>query len=364
MSMSAHSAKRRPLRRLAAFLFCLLIAGLCLGLGACSQEDAARPEDSSPASSPVENTSSVSSSESIEPSSEEESSKEESSGETSAESASSSSKEASAESSGETSQETDLAFEVEPGSYLKSIVAKLHEMGYGSEEELLSYTEDPAFLTSEAMQSSHVFREASQREISAHRAYQAEGYIPAGTYLLPEKASPEEALGILLSGWDRLLQEAGLLFEEGELALPREAEERLSGSDLTFDDLVIMASLIEKESAFNPSFEIKEKVSAVLWNRIEDGSRLQLDVTIFYLEEGLFDPSLYESYETFYDCYEVDKLPAGPICSPSLESLLAALSPADTNDFFFVYKESTGEYFFAEDYDTHLENCDLVFNNP
>ena len=64
-------------------------------------------------------------------------------------------------------------------------------------------------------------------------------------------------------------------------------------------------------------------------------------------------------FEEAYDTYIRETLPAVPIGSPSMDSIAAVLRPADTQDLFFVYDEE-GNYYFAEDYDQHLINCQLA----
>ena len=100
-------------------------------------------------------------------------------------------------------------------------------------------------------------------------------------------------------------------------------------------------------------------MAAVVRNRVESETPLQMDVTIFYLQDSLEPYRDPMEYEEFYDTYIKDGLPAGPIGSPSMESIQAVLEPADTEDLFFVYDEE-GNYYFAKDYDQHLINCELA----
>ena len=103
------------------------------------------------------------------------------------------------------------------------------------------------------------------------------------------------------------------------------ARERLNLSEY---ELVIVASLIEKEAA-KP--EERPLVASVIYNRLQKDMPLQIDASIHYAldkqgeELSLADLKVNSPYNT----YENKGLPPGPICSPSRQSLEAAISPAD-----------------------------------
>lgn len=235
------------------------------------------------------------------------------------------------------SEETERELVVENGDYLIEILQKLVDLGWGdSVEQLLNRLDE--------MDRSQ-FRVWSQISNAKERAFIAEGYIAPGTYYWPESASLEEVLGQLLGSWDLLLDET------------MEAEANRQG--YTIDEILIMASIVEWESSVDPYQIVKPDVAAVVRNRVESETALQMDVTIFYLQDALAPYRDAEQFEASYDTYLRSTLPAGPIGSPSLESVQAVLTPADTKNLFFVYDEE-GNYYFAEDYDQHLLNCQLA----
>lgn len=235
------------------------------------------------------------------------------------------------------SEEMSIQLVVENGDYLIEILQKLVDLGWGdSVEQLLNRLDE---------MDRSPFRVWSQIPNAKERAFIAEGYIAPGTYCWPESASLEEVLGQLLASWDLLLDET------------MEAEANRQG--YTIDEILIMASIVEWESSVDPYQIVKPDVAAVVRNRVESETALQMDVTIFYLQDALAPYRDAEQFEASYDTYLRSTLPAGPIGSPSLESVKAVLAPADTQNLFFVYDEE-GNYYFAEDYDQHLRNCQLA----
>ena len=175
------------------------------------------------------------------------------------------------------------------------------------------------------------------------RAFLAEGYIAPGSYTLPLE-DPQKALKTLLHSYEAFWTE--------------EMIQQAKDQGYTVDEIMIMASIVEFESSKDPTGEVKPQVAAVVRNRVEMPMALEMDVTVFYLEEALEPYRDPEDYSAVYDTYETADLPAGPIDSPSEASILAVLSPAETEDLFFIY-DAEGNYYFAADYETHLYNCEM-----
>jgi UPF0755 protein len=128
------------------------------------------------------------------------------------------------------------------------------------------------------------------------------------------------------------------------------AAERLN---LTEHELVTVASLIERESA---NAGERPVIASVIYNRIRKDMPLQIDATIQY---ALKRPKESLSYadlkvDSPYNTYENTGLPPGPICSPSLQSLQAAMDPAETDNLYYVLKANGEEHFFTNDYDAFL----------
>ncbi len=126
----------------------------------------------------------------------------------------------------------------------------------------------------------------------------------------------------------------------------------------TMDQLVILASIVEKETG-RP--DERTRVAAVFVNRLKQRMRLQSDPTIIYglvggkgtLGHGI---TLSEKNQpTPYNTYVIDGLPPGPIANPGRASLEATANPARTKELFFV-ADGTGGHAFAETLDQHQRN--------
>ncbi len=126
----------------------------------------------------------------------------------------------------------------------------------------------------------------------------------------------------------------------------------------TPDQLVILASLVEKETA-KP--EERTRVAAVFVNRLKQKMRLQSDPTIIYGLVGgkgtLGRPIMKSEIDqpTPYNTYQIDGLPPGPIANPGRAALEAAANPARTRELYFV-ADGNGGHLFAETYEQHQKN--------
>ena len=126
----------------------------------------------------------------------------------------------------------------------------------------------------------------------------------------------------------------------------------------TPEQLVILASIIEKETG-KP--EERTRVAAVFVNRLKQRMKLQSDPTIIYGLVGgkgtLGRPIMKSEIEqpTPYNTYVIEGLPPGPICSPGLASLKAALDPAAVDYLYFVAK-GDGSHAFSRDYQDQINN--------
>lgn len=120
---------------------------------------------------------------------------------------------------------------------------------------------------------------------------------------------------------------------------------------LTRYQVLIMASLIEREAAKDN----RATVASVFYNRLAADMKLQSDATVAYVVKKDPKPEDLE-IDSPYNTYLVDGLPAGPICSPSLDSLKAACAPESTDYLYFYFTAgSDGKmvYSFSKDYDEH-----------
>jgi UPF0755 protein len=135
---------------------------------------------------------------------------------------------------------------------------------------------------------------------------------------------------------------------------------RTKGLGLTEENVhrvLTIASMLELESA---ELEEKKLIAGVIENRLRKGMRLQIDATVNYGMQ-LWRPLFYKDYTAVkspYNTYLTKGLPPGPICSPTIDSIKAALSPAKHDDLFYISLPD-GRTLFTPTYKAHLKNIAL-----
>ncbi|WP_415718454.1 endolytic transglycosylase MltG [Maridesulfovibrio sp.] len=173
-------------------------------------------------------------------------------------------------------------------------------------------------------------------------AKNAEGYLFPETYLMtrPKNETGKIMVETMLKEFRKAANEAW------NGTLPSSAE---------IHKAVILASLIEKETG-----DISERrtIAGVFANRLNKGYLLQCDPTIIYGLGETFDGNLRKKHlnddSNPYNTYKHRGLPPGPICSPGLDSLKAAINPEKHLYLYFVAK-GDGSHYFSKSLKEHNE---------
>jgi UPF0755 protein len=126
---------------------------------------------------------------------------------------------------------------------------------------------------------------------------------------------------------------------------------------LSFKDCIILASLVEREAQV-PSE--RPTIASVYVNRIRKGMKLECDATVQYALGKQKAVLLYADLEIAspYNTYRYAGLPPGPICSPGLASIEAAMHPKKTEYLFYVRNDikDDGSHVFGRDFYEHEAN--------
>lgn len=176
-------------------------------------------------------------------------------------------------------------------------------------------------------------RLAKSREFSATQGIPAdtlEGYLYPDTYRFPRNMKAKDVIQTMV-GQLRTVYGPELQARARELGL-------------TDHEVLTLASVIEKETSVG---EERHLISAVFHNRLKKKIPLQSDPTVIY---GLpeFDGNIHKkdlSSLSPYNTYRVRGLPPGPIASPGIESIKAALYPAEAPYLYFVSKNDGTHHF-------------------
>ena len=193
--------------------------------------------------------------------------------------------------------------------------------------------------------------------------YWLEGYLFPNTYRFFENDEPETIVRKFLDDFDYRFNE--------DMHEKLENIKRNTGLDLSIRDVVIIASMIEKESA---DMEENYLISSVIFNRLKNSSSfpyLNIDATLIYALDGNIDPSTGLAkpltdkdlnMDHPYNTYKNRGLPPGPISNPGRNALDSALSPDDTSYFYYVLDPEEDRHLFASSLSEHEKNVASVRN--
>jgi UPF0755 protein len=184
------------------------------------------------------------------------------------------------------------------------------------------------------------------KNINSEVDYVLEGYLFPDTYEFYKNSNPYDVIKKMLNRFNEVYTE--------------EYEMRASQLGLTKNDVIILASMIEKE-AITSDFA---KVSSVLHNRLSLGMKLQLDSTVRYKLNDKNTISLTEEQyklDSKYNTYKQDGLIPGAICCPGKNAIEGVLYPdqkyLDENYLYFcLTEENSNSMAFAKTYEEHLIN--------
>ena len=137
-------------------------------------------------------------------------------------------------------------------------------------------------------------------------------------------------------------------------------QEDIDASGHSLEEIVIMASIIEKEAWKE---EDRRLISGVLWNRIDIDMPLQVDAAFLYINGKSTYHLTYDDLDidSPYNTYKYKGLPRGPICNPSLSSLKAAAVPEES-DYLFYLADREGNTYYAYNFEGHKKNKWLYMN--
>ena len=207
------------------------------------------------------------------------------------------------------------------GFTMSQIFYRLEEYGVCSYEDLMEAAANENFEYS--------FLEGSQ----IGDAYRLEGYLFPDTYEFYKGMNAASAINKFLQNFYSKMNV--------------DMEKQISDRGLTLRDVITIASLIEREAAND---EERPLIAAVIYNRLNNHWTLGLESSVLYLHqdhEGAPTAEMLQE-DTPYNLMINQGLPPTPICNPGMSSINAALSPADTRDFFFTLDTKTGTHVFFE----------------
>ena len=245
----------------------------------------------------------------------------------------------------------EVTVQIPDGYNCRQIFKLLEEKGVASIESLEEFAANGEL-------SNYWFLE----DVERGDKYCLEGFLFPDTYNFYQGGGAEHAITKLLGGFNNKFNEDmqhALDALNKDLAATMRAngksDDYVVENMLTVQELITVASLIEKEAA---SAKESPNIASVIYNRLYDwGSNpryLNIDAAIVYVTGN--NKEIDTSYDSPYNTYLNTGLTPTPIANPGMSSIEAALKPADTNYYYYVLNPETGSHVFASSYDEHAAN--------
>ncbi|HEL1644197.1 TPA: endolytic transglycosylase MltG [Streptococcus suis] len=181
--------------------------------------------------------------------------------------------------------------------------------------------------------------------------YQLEGYLFPAVYEYSDETTIEELVEQMIAAMDNRLQPY---------------YETIAAKNLTVNEVLTLASLVEKEGSTD---EDRRNIASVFFNRLNAAIPLQSNIAILYAQGKLGqettlaeDAAIDTSIESPYNIYWTPGLMPGPVDSPSLSAIEAVINANTTDYLYFVADVTTGSVYFTNNIDEHNQNVAKYVN--
>ena len=225
---------------------------------------------------------------------------------------------------------------IREGEQLTEIAKEVEKSTKYSAEDFMAKVQDEDFLR-------YLVQKFPKLLTQSYNGYQVkyvlEGYLFPATYDMNDSKTLQMLITEMVAKTDEVMSKY---------------YDKILASDYTLQEIMAMASLIEKEGS---KLEDRKKISSVFHNRIKENMKLQTDVSVQYAlgehKEALSLEDL--EVDSPYNLYLNYGVGPGPYNSPSEDSIVAALEPEKTDYLYFLADIHTKEIYYAKTYEEHLE---------
>ena len=225
---------------------------------------------------------------------------------------------------------------IREGEQLTEIAKEVEKSTKYSAEDFMAKVQDEDFLR-------YLVQKFPKLLTQSYNGYQVkyvlEGYLFPATYDMNDSKTLQMLITEMVAKTDEVMSKY---------------YDKILASDYTLQEIMAMASLIEKEGS---KLEDRKKISSVFHNRIKENMKLQTDVSVQYAlgehKEALSLEDL--EVDSPYNLYQNYGVGPGPYNSPSEDAIVAALEPEKTDYLYFLADIHTKEIYYAKTYEEHLE---------
>lgn len=242
------------------------------------------------------------------------------------------------------SLEVDTKITVTEGMQLEQIAQVVEEQTEFTAQEFMDTVNNTIFVDNLVNKYSGLLQAIPYNEALK---YPLEGYLYPKTYDYVENMSLQQLITEMVAQTN---------YEYQSLS------EDLENTDLTFHEVLTLASIVEKEGV---SEEDRKKIAGVFFNRLALGMPLQSDITALYALGVHKEFVTYEDVEVDspYNLYIYTGLGPGPFNSPGMESIQAVLHPDENDYLYFVADLDTQKVYYADNYEDHEELVEKYVNS-
>ena len=210
-------------------------------------------------------------------------------------------------------------------------------------DAFLAKVQDDNFISQEVAKYPNLLESLPTKESGAR--YRLEGYLFPATYSIKESTTIESLIDEMLAAMDKTLT-------------PHYSA--IKSKNLTVNELLTIASLVEKEGA---KTEDRKLIAGVFYNRLNLGMPLQSNIAILYAQGKLGqnislvdDAGIDTSINSPYNVYTKSGLMPGPVDSPSQDAIEASINQTKSENLYFVANVTDGKVYYAANQEEHDRN--------
>lgn len=210
-------------------------------------------------------------------------------------------------------------------------------------EAFLAKVQDDNFISQEVAKYPSLLESLPTKESGVR--YRLEGYLFPATYSIKESTTIESLIDEMLAAMDKTLT-------------PHYSA--IKSKNLTVNELLTIASLVEKEGA---KTEDRKLIAGVFYNRLNLGMPLQSNIAILYAQGKLGqnisladDAGIDTSINSPYNVYTKPGLMPGPVDSPSKDAIEASINQTKSENLYFVANVTDGKVYYAVTQEEHDRN--------
>jgi len=234
----------------------------------------------------------------------------------------------------------NLINSLENGTDDKGLVKLTIPEGY-SIEDIANIVEEKGLCSKEEfLKSIKNYQLPEYVKANDKKRYNLEGFLYPDTYLIEKGSDANLIIETMLNRFEEILKQV-------------KDETKVDIKDEDVEKIITIASMIEKEARVQND---RPLISSVIYNRLENGTKLQIDAAVIYGLGYHVDVVLNKHLEVDspYNVYKYMGLPVGPIANPGIDCIKAAILPEKT-DYLYYILQKDGSHYFTNNYDDFLK---------